>query len=818
MATIITREVGATAKGSPLSNIEIDNNIINLNTDIATRIPASEKGSVNGVATLDGTGKVPSTQLPSYVDDVVEAANLAAFSATGETGKIYVALDTNKTYRWSGTTYVYITSGAVDSVAGKTGVVTLVAGDVGLGNVENKSSATIRGEITSGNVTSALGFTPYNATNPSGYTTNTGTVTAISGTAPIVSSGGTAPAISISAATTSAAGSMSAADKTKLDNIANGAQVNTVTSVAGKTGVVALAKADVGLDNVDNTSDAAKPVSTAQQTALDLKANLNSPTFTGTVAGITKAMVGLGDVENKSSATIRAELTNSNVTTALGFTPYSATNPDGYITNIKTINGDSLLGSGDLIIESGGGGGGSPGGATTQVQYNNDGAFAGSANLTFDGTTLSTTGNITITGASALRGSYGGGGDSTNFAAGDNALLSNQGGWMINGSRNVAVGVSALYANTTGSDNTSIGYLSLRYNTTGYSNTASGAYALYSNTTGNGNTANGYFALNYNTTGFWNTANGVEALRNNTAGLGNSASGYQSLRANTTGSGNTASGTYALLSNTTGNGNTASGIEALKSNTTGTSNCAFGDSSLKTNTTGYQNTAIGNGSLKANSTGNQNTASGVLALTTNTTGTGNTAAGDGALNKNTTGNYNTACGLAALYNNTTGSFNSAIGKSSLNGNTTGSGNTSINPLTSGGSTAPVFNPTTENDRFCMGSTSVTNAYIQVAWTVVSDARDKTDFALVPHGLDFVSKLQPTAYRYKMNRSDTEGHGPVRYGFKAQDVLALEGDTPVIVDAEDLDKLRFNDQALIAVLVNAIKELNAKFDAYVSTHP
>ena len=51
----------------------------------------------------------------------------------------------------------------------------------------------------------------------------------------------------------------------------------------------------VGLSNVDNTSDANKPVSTATQTALNLKANLASPSFTGTVSGITKAMVGLGD-------------------------------------------------------------------------------------------------------------------------------------------------------------------------------------------------------------------------------------------------------------------------------------------------------------------------------------------------------------------------------------------------------------------------------------------------------------------------------------------------------------------------------------------
>jgi peptidoglycan/xylan/chitin deacetylase (PgdA/CDA1 family) len=59
-----------------------------------------------------------------------------------------------------------------------------------------------------------------------------------------------------------------------------------------------ITKAHVGLANVDNTSDVNKPVSTAQQTALNLKAPLASPTFTGTVAGITKAMVGLGSVDN----------------------------------------------------------------------------------------------------------------------------------------------------------------------------------------------------------------------------------------------------------------------------------------------------------------------------------------------------------------------------------------------------------------------------------------------------------------------------------------------------------------------------------------
>ena len=70
------------------------------------------------------------------------------------------------------------------------------------------------------------------------------------------------------------------------------------------TGTVSgVSKSMVGLDNVNNTSDTAKPVSTAQQTALNLKANLASPTFTGTVGGITKSMVGLSNVDNTSDLT-----------------------------------------------------------------------------------------------------------------------------------------------------------------------------------------------------------------------------------------------------------------------------------------------------------------------------------------------------------------------------------------------------------------------------------------------------------------------------------------------------------------------------------
>ena len=73
-------------------------------------LATSLKGAKDGVASLDENGLVPASQLPSYVDDVLEYDKLASFPATGEAGKIYVAQNTNKTYRWSGTAYVEISA------------------------------------------------------------------------------------------------------------------------------------------------------------------------------------------------------------------------------------------------------------------------------------------------------------------------------------------------------------------------------------------------------------------------------------------------------------------------------------------------------------------------------------------------------------------------------------------------------------------------------------------------------------------------------------------------------------------------------------
>jgi hypothetical protein len=122
-------------------------------------------------------GLVPSSQLPSYVDDVLEYANLAALPATGEAGKIYVALDNNKIYRWSGSVYTEV-SPTVGTVWG--GIGGTLSNQTDLQTALNAKQASLSGTgfvkisgttisydnstyltgITSSQVTTALGYTP----------------------------------------------------------------------------------------------------------------------------------------------------------------------------------------------------------------------------------------------------------------------------------------------------------------------------------------------------------------------------------------------------------------------------------------------------------------------------------------------------------------------------------------------------------------------------------------------------------------------------------------------------------------------------------
>lgn len=150
--------------------------------DSTARIAASEKGAVNGVATLDAAGKVPADQLPSYVDDVKEFENKAAFPETGEADKIYVDIDTGSIYRWSGTQYIQINASVASAdtavklatarkIAGVlfdgTADITIPAGNVGAFTKEETNTtflskadaATTYVAITPGKVLSDNNFT-----------------------------------------------------------------------------------------------------------------------------------------------------------------------------------------------------------------------------------------------------------------------------------------------------------------------------------------------------------------------------------------------------------------------------------------------------------------------------------------------------------------------------------------------------------------------------------------------------------------------------------------------------------------------------------
>ena len=215
------------------------------------------------------------------------------------------------------------------------------------------------------------------------------------------------------------------------------------------------------------------------------------------------------------------------------------------------------------------------------------------------------------------------------------------------------------------------------------------------------------------------------------------------------------------------------------------------------------------------------TAVGYQALNVNT-GASSTAVGSSALAANTSGQHNTCIGSMSGATITTGKGNVGIGSNTLNGLLTGGGNVQIGGYTAAAVWSPAYdlaNPTNTNNFISIGSTSTNQAYVQVPWTTGSDQRDKMNFQSVPHGLSFVNQLNPLQYQFKESRETEIATGRVRYGFKAQEILAIEGQEPVIIDNTDENKLRYNSDSMIPILVKAIQELKQIVDqqaAQIST--
>lgn len=219
------------------------------------------KGAPNGLASLNESGIIPSAQLPSYVDDVIEVDTFSNLPDTGESGKIYIVQDTNLTYRWSGTGYVEISKSLA---LGETSS-TAYPGDKGKATTDklNKTSnKVVVGPVTVNPSTDKIVLkyqTHFTSTNSDSEDSHT-----------------------INAATTSQAGVMSSADKTKLNGLKDQAgitsdidavQTNLETHINNKSNPHEVTKVQVGLGNVDNTSDANKPISNATQNALNSKFN-----------------------------------------------------------------------------------------------------------------------------------------------------------------------------------------------------------------------------------------------------------------------------------------------------------------------------------------------------------------------------------------------------------------------------------------------------------------------------------------------------------------------------------------------------------------
>lgn len=251
------------------------------------------KGKANGLASLDDSGKVPSTQLPSYVDDVLEFTQLDQLPKPGESGKIYVVTSTNLQYRWSGSNYVEISKSLA---LGETSS-TAYPGDKGKATtdvVNSLSDNLVNDVLVSQSDKNSVSLTIKSITkNPVKKNKELllvdGEPILLTDNTPILLADNVNDGlydqaddklITINQASSFTAGVMSASDKTKLDGLKAQAEIDTSISnvqnnlnahINNRTNPHRVTKEQIGLDQVDNTSDANKPISNATQTALNGK-------------------------------------------------------------------------------------------------------------------------------------------------------------------------------------------------------------------------------------------------------------------------------------------------------------------------------------------------------------------------------------------------------------------------------------------------------------------------------------------------------------------------------------------------------------------
>lgn len=396
-------------------------------------------------------GKVPSSQLPSYVDDVVEVANYASLPATGEVGKIYITLDTNFIYRWTGSTYVEIK----DSSA-VWGAIT--------GTLSNQTDLQSALDAKLNTTTAASTYVPYTGATS---TLNLGLrdliASAINITGANAGGAGVLNLAKASSRTVAGSGYLSVFSDTNIFGFVDWVSANTRTAQFSLASITDNAIRTYTLPNTNGT--------------LALTSDLHNAVTIGTANGLSLStqVLSLGLASSSAngalSSTDWTTFNNklSTATAASTYVPYTG------------ATGAVNLGAYDLTVN----------GITVGI-----GAGNMSSNTAIGASVLASNtngSNNAALGYLSLNSNTTGG---ANTAIGSQTLKSN-----TNGTFNIAVGYGSLFNSVSANYNTAIGNSAL-YNTTGSSNTAIGDGAGYNITTGIFNTLiGGYFgtsSMSYN--------------------------------------------------------------------------------------------------------------------------------------------------------------------------------------------------------------------------------------------------------------------------------------------------------------------------------
>ena len=429
--------IPATTWGSVVGTLSAQTDLQNA---LNNKLDTSLKGAVNGLAELDDAGKVPSSQLPAYVDDVIELLTMSdtapaecaegdkyynttskkIFTATGtntwgtvgeepERSVIYVALDDNYTYRWSGSTMINLgnpVSAATESTAGIAEIAT--SGEVATGTDDDKivtplklagafntydsasrtlTNKTINADnnsiselttsnlksgvigtvvrattsasgtvipsekavaeaikdfitgIDSNDVTTALGYTPYDSANPDGFITSiSGTdVTDALGYTPYDSANPDGFISSISSSDVTSALGFTPYDSANPDGF-----LSTVTSTDVTTALGYTPYDSTNPDGFISSISSSDVTDALGYTPYD---STNPDGFLSTVTNtdVTTAL-GYTPYDSTNPDGFISSISGTDVTTALGYTPYDSANPDGYISSISSVDVTDALG------------------------------------------------------------------------------------------------------------------------------------------------------------------------------------------------------------------------------------------------------------------------------------------------------------------------------------------------------------------------------------------------------------------------------------------------------------------------------------------